>query len=108
MMQNTKKLTMDQFMSAIWDHFGKVTIPLINGSVVIFRDDPRVNSDAKQCYWIQYSEDEILAVIPFNTEVFVNYEGELIIPKEYVIGNKADLVLRFYQKSPRLDILQYL
>lgn len=107
-MQNTKKLTIHQFMSAIWDHYGKVTIPLINGSVVIFKDEPRTDSDAKQCYWIQSSENEILAVIPFNAEVFVNYEGELIIPNEYAVDNKDDLVLRFYQKSPRLDVLQYL
>lgn len=119
------KTTMHQFMSAIWDLFGSVKVPDVNGVVEVLRDEPVVNwkelhpgTKEVLCYWFQFSQNHQLAIVPFDAEVFVNYEGDLVIPNQYVQPQEfescydesmgCDLILRFYQKAPKLDLLQHL
>ena len=102
---------MHQFMSAIWEFHGKVNVNSINGTVLIFRDSLEPDPDFVQSYYIQFSEMETFAVVPFDAEVKVNEDGGLIIPAEYVcldgLGNRP-AVLTFYQKAQDLDVYEHL
>lgn len=94
------KMKMHDFMSDIWDDFGQVTIPEMNGSVLIFRDEKNVHGppDHVYSYWIQFNDNDVLAVVPFDAEIEVHDQG-IIIPGKYREESAINIELKFFYKA---------
>lgn len=73
-------------MQRIWGSYGEIFIPLINGTVTVFRDEPNPHDSTQKtlCYRFQFSQNSVLAVIPYDVMVKVDKTGSLIIPKKYI------------------------
>lgn len=104
------EISLHQFMQRIWESYGEIFIPLINGSVTVFRDEPNPHDSIQKtlCYWFQFSQNLVLAVIPYDVMVKVDKTGSLIIPKKYISTSiqepiNEDLELWFFKKADVIE-----